>query len=102
MSAPLRKEFYRSVAARLQPVDEDYDQFLVREDGSDRFRLCVEMTGIFSMERPWYLIADEFKMKFWRYNQSEEASEVDWESADERARVKQAVAVFMAFMSKPV
>ena len=103
----LRREFFHSVIARLTPVQEDYDQFILRENFQGDFRLCVEMTGIFSGERPWYLIADEKKATMWRGSETEEYywdPEVEGAviSDTEHSRAKGVVVAFKDFMNRTI
>lgn len=102
----LREEFFRSVASRLTPVEEDYDQFLIRKDAPGIFRLCIEMTGIYSMERPWFLTADNNGCTFWRHGGK--VKNLTWVvegeptmiSDKEQFRARQAVGALTSYMRK--
>ena len=101
---PMRKEFFLSFASRLTPVNQDYDQFVLREDAPGHFRLCVEMTGIFSGERPWYVTADQMKATYWRSGREgmvhywQECTEEPGTFQQDQARARELVPVFMDYM----
>jgi len=100
----MRKEFFWSLASRLTPVNEDYDQFVLREDVPGKFRLSIEMTGIFSGERPWHIIASQKKAMYWRaYRDPEIWYWIEHETEkntfqQDQARARELVPVFMDYM----
>lgn len=98
----LRREFFYGVASRLLPVDDMYDQFVVVSDefsnAPRRHRLIIQVPKIFSMERPWTLVAVEEGFCFWRYGLDPQKHK--WESEHELERIKQCVPLFQEYMSE--